>query len=752
MNIFKRNPVFFLLFCLISLNISAQENNDNKTLSPYFVVKSDDPGTDFLPLKATSAKVNIVGVIADVSITQVYKNEGKNVIEAIYTFPSSTNAAVYYMEMTIGKRTIVAEIKEKKQAREEYEKAKEEGQRASLLEEQRPNVFQMNVANIMPGDEIRVRMKYTELLIPESGIYKFVYPTVVGPRYSNKNAATAPPNDQFVASPYTKQGVEPAYTFDLGVGLSAGMPIQNIVCNSHKIKISYPTLNSADIKLDSTETKGGNRDFILEYSLAGNNIESGLLLYENKDEKFFLLMLQPPKNIKKEEIPPREYIFIMDVSGSMQGFPIEISKKLIRNLVANLRATDQFNILLFAGSSGWVFEKSMNATSENVEKAMLIMDQQQGGGGTEILSALKNALEYPRANEDIARSYVIATDGYVDVEKETFDLIRNNCDKANFFTFGIGSSVNRYILEGMAHVGHGMPMVIDKPEVADAQAEKFRNYINNPLLTQIKRELSRFDAYDIEPLTIPDILGERPVIIFGKYKGLAAGTITIKGRSGKKRYVNTIDVSKYQPSEANSALRYLWARERIRLLDDYNQVGTDDSKIKEVTELGLKYNLLTAYTSFVAIDKFVNVDAKGKSTTVEQELPLPQGVSNSAVGFEPGATNVNNFRNGENMLADSTVIIFHKSISFEPAVPDEKALKADLENRIISRLNPCLVNADALMDSITITINADGNIKNIRFLGATHDKRLEVCLRAAINTWNFSFYRIKKEWQISIKF
>ncbi|MCU0584285.1 MAG: trypsin, partial [Syntrophales bacterium] len=168
-----------------------QETSDDRSLSPYFFVKSDDPALDPLPLKSASASVRISGVIADVLVTQVYKNEGRKPIEAVYVFPASTRAAVYGMKMTIGKRVVEAKIQKRDEARRDYEKARDQGKSASLLEQQRPNVFQMNVANIMPGDEIRVEMKYTELIVPTEGVYEFVYPAVVGPRYSNQAADTA---------------------------------------------------------------------------------------------------------------------------------------------------------------------------------------------------------------------------------------------------------------------------------------------------------------------------------------------------------------------------------------------------------------------------------------------------------------------------------------------------------------------------------------------------------------------------------
>jgi Ca-activated chloride channel family protein len=388
------NKVFFsfifsiLMFIASSAQAQPMEEAA-QTLSPYFFVKSDDPSVDQLPLKSTSADVKVVGVIADVVVTQVYKNEGKKPLEAIYIFPASTRAAVYGMKMAIGKRTIVAKIQESKEARRQYEQAKQQGKSASLLEQKRPNVFQMNVANILPGDVIQVELKYTESLVPTDGIYEFVYPTVVGPRYSNQSAETAPPSQMWVENPYLHQGESPTYTFDITANLAAGLPIQNVTCTSHQVDILYEGPSRATIKLDPKEKSAGNRDFILKYQLAGGKVQSGLLLFEGEKEKFFLLMLQPPKRVNVNQIPPREYIFIVDVSGSMYGFPLDISKKLLKDLIGNLRPIDRFNVLLFAGGSSLMSEHSLPATSDNIAHAITLIDRQRGGGRTELLPALK---------------------------------------------------------------------------------------------------------------------------------------------------------------------------------------------------------------------------------------------------------------------------------------------------------------------------------------------------------------------------
>ncbi|NJK98564.1 MAG: VWA domain-containing protein [Bacteroidales bacterium] len=305
--------------------------------------------------------------------------------------------------MTIGERTIQAIIQEREKARQDYEKAKQEGKSASLLEQQRPNVFQMNVANILPGDEIKVELYYTEVLVPEKGIYEFVYPTVTGPRYSNKKEADAAPDDNWVANPFTTEGKKPLYSFDIQVNLNAGMPVKDISCSSHLTDITYKGADMARIKLKTGNEYEGNRDFILRYRLQGDQIQTGILLYEGKDENFFLAMIQPPQRYVQSQIPPREYVFILDVSGSMNGFPLEISKKLMRNLLSKLRPVDKFNVILFAGCSNLLSEYSLSVSEENIQKAIHLIDQQQGGGGTELLPALQKALAL-KGVEGYARS------------------------------------------------------------------------------------------------------------------------------------------------------------------------------------------------------------------------------------------------------------------------------------------------------------------------------------------------------------
>jgi Ca-activated chloride channel family protein len=624
----------FLLCILCVFNLAETEPADESTdsekiLSPYFIVKSDDVAVDALPLKGTTATVEIAGVIASVKVQQIYENKGTIPLEALYVFPGSSRAAVYGMTMTIGDRKLVASARARDVARKSYEQAKKQGKSASLLEQNRPNVFQMNVANILPGDLIVVELHYVELLVPTDGVYEFVYPTVVGPRYSTK-PESAPVTEQWLAQPYTKEKELPSYTFDISVSLSGGMPLQDVRCESHKVNLLYKDPNSASLTLADTEKFQGNRDVIIKYSLAGGEIQSGLLLSKGVDENFFLLMVQPPRRLVPSQIVPREYIFIIDVSGSMNGFPLDVSKRLMRDLLGGLKPHDTFNIILFAGSSALLAEKSLPASAANIEQAIQLVDSHQGGGGTELLPALKRALAIP-PQEGFSRNFVLVTDGYVAVEAEAFDLVRNNLKSANFFAFGIGSAVNRFLIEGLARVGLGEPFIVTTSSEAPTAASKFREYISSPILNDIQVQFVDFKTYDIEPLSFPDLFAERPLLIYGKWKGTAQGTITVSGQTAAGIFQKQFEVKQYSPNEKHSALRYLWARQKITLLSDYNGQFESEELKKQITELGLTYNLLTKYTSFVAIDTMVRRTDENL-TSVKQPVPLPQGVSNLGVG------------------------------------------------------------------------------------------------------------------------
>ncbi len=622
-HVMKKLPFILLLF--VSFITFGQEKGTQKKESPYLEVLSANA---VIPLKESKAEVNITGTIAHVKMTQVYHNEGTTPIEAKYVFPLSTQAAVHDMKMKVGGRVTNAKIFEKQEAEKVYKEAVEQGKRAAKLDQNRPNVFQMKVGNVMPGDEISIEIYYTEMLSPINGQYQFVAPSVVGPRFTGENTS----GETTFNNPITKKGVADTFKYDMQVEIQAGMMIQNIESTSHKVNILYPSRDSASIFLSKSNVNPANRDFILNYSLRGEEIASGLLLYEHNDEKFFAYMMEPPAAVKAKQVTAREYLFIVDVSGSMNGYPLEVSKDLMRNLLCNLNTEDTFNVQLFASSSTVFNPTPVQATDANVNNAIEFLTSGQGGGGTQLLSALNVAYGLPRSQAGSSRSMVVITDGYVSVEREAFTKIEDNLDQANVFTFGIGSSVNRYLIEGMAKVSQSESFIATNREEASKVAEDFKTYIDSPVMTQVKFATKGFEVYDIEPSSVPDIFAARPVVIFGKYKGEATGEIIMTGYQGKKKIKQRFKVSEGTLSPDNKALRYLWARKKIEQLDDYSTRFRDDTKA-EVTALGLQYNLATQYTSFVAVDEQV-VNEGGNAKTVKQPLPMPQNVNNSAVGAE----------------------------------------------------------------------------------------------------------------------
>jgi Ca-activated chloride channel family protein len=616
--------------CFIAAGPARAQDTDapaTRTESPYFFVKSDDPSLDRLPLKSTKVQVTITGVIADVTVTQQYKNEGTRPIEARYVFPGSTRAAVYGMNVRLADRLITAKIREKQQARVEYDQAKSQGRTAALLEQHRPNVFQMNVANIMPGDDVRVELRYTELLVPESGDYEFVFPTVVGPRYNSPQSGAA--QAKWVGQPFLREGVDTPSAFDLHVDIATPIGIKEVRSTSHTIEVTDKDDKHAAVAL-AAGGAANNRDFILSYRLAGDRVESGVMLYSGGDENFFIAMVEPPKFVPPAAISPREYIFVVDISGSMHGFPLETSKALLRELIGALRPSDTFNVLLFSGSNRFLAPHSVPATPANIDRAIRTIDEQGGNGSTEIVPALRRVYAEPKA-ADVARTVVLVTDGYVTVEPEVFQLVRQHLSEANVFAFGIGSSVNRHLMEGIARAGMGEPFIVTKPAEARAQAQRFRRMIESPVLTSVKARFQGLDVYDVEPAQLPDVLGERPVVVFGKWRGAPQGSITLEGRSATGPYSETLYVSGSAGAEA-AALRHLWARRRIQSLSDQEALEGGDRQRPEITHLGLRYGLLTQYTSFLAVDQVVRNLQAADTPGVDQPSPMPQGVSNLAIG------------------------------------------------------------------------------------------------------------------------
>jgi Ca-activated chloride channel family protein len=417
------------------------------------------------------------------------------------------------------------------------------------------------------------------------------------------------------------------------------------------------------------------------------------------------------------------------------------------------------NVILFSGGSAVLADgQSLKATKANKEKALNWIRAQHGGGGTEILPALTRALDLPRT-EGVSRVVVIATDGYVSVEPQVFELIRGQLGQANFFAFGIGSAVNRHIIEGMARVGRGEPFVVLTQGEAPKQADRFRRYIESPVLTNITVTFKGLKAREVEPVAVPDLFALRPVVVFGKYEGEPAGEIVINGKTAAGDSRRVIRIASDMASPGNSALRLLWARQRIMQLSDLNLLREDDARVQEVTGLGLRYSLLTQYTSFVAVDKVKRAD--GEVVTVKQPLPLPAGVSDLAVGgVARSAAAPMGFAKSLALAPESKALeVQHeggKTADNSQALKTERIevrvvdVKGDLDRGAIERalrakvqeLEACcaksLTGKGLTVREVTyrLVVRADGAVDEVRAVTTTLGDKAE-CLRKAIQAFVF---------------
>ncbi len=565
--------------------------------SPHFLVTSATPPDErVFGLLDTQVEVTIAGPIAEVAVVQTYANHGPAPLDAVYVFPGSTGAAVHGLTMVVGGRVVRARIRPREEARRTHEAARAAGRTSSLLEQERPNLFQMDLANIPPGGTVHVELRYTEWVPQREGVAEFVLPTFVAPRYRRG----AGPDE-----PGSSGGGDGA-TFGFRLALFSPTPVRALACPTHPVRIEAESEGVARLRLDpdADPTDHSDRDLVVRYQLSGDAPAAGLLLARapGADEGWFLATLQPPARVEPARIPPRDYVFVVDVSGSMHGFPLETTRGLLRGLIGGLRPEDTFNLLLFAGGSARLAPRPLAANPENLARAIVLLELQQAGGGTELLPALAAALATPQA-ERTSRTFVVVTDGLVDIEAEAFDLVQRRPAGTTLFAFGIGDSVNRHLIEGLARAGGGEPVVILAEAEAPEAAAGFLRRIESPVLTGVRAHFEGFAASDVEPTALADVFADRPVTLFGRWRGAPTGRIVLSGHGGAGPFTASLDVARAVVLEDSRALELLWARARITALEDRELGGRDPDRVSAITRLGLAHGLLTKHTSFVAVDE-----------------------------------------------------------------------------------------------------------------------------------------------------
>jgi Ca-activated chloride channel homolog len=627
--------------------VSAQGENQI-TQGTLQAVDSSGQLKAICPLKHTDVKAQISGFLSRVTVTQEFENPFKEKIEAVYTFPLPQNAAVDDMTMLVGDRTVRGKILRREEAQAVYEAAKNNGQTASLLEQERPNIFTQSVANILPGEQIKITISYVETLKYEDGAYEFVFPMVVGPRYVPGNATGAqgngfaPDTDRVPdASRITPQpapaGMRAGHDISIDVLLDAGVPIDGLNAKTHDVLLDRPDVRRAHISLKDRETIP-NKDFILRYDVAGQKINDALLTHSTGHSGFFTLILQPPERVTAEDVTPKELVFVLDTSGSMGGFPIEKAKETMKLALDNLYPYDTFNLITFAGDEHILFPEPVPATKENLAKAQRFLETREGSGGTEMMKAIKASMD-PTDKQDHVRIVCFMTDGYVGNDMEIIGEVQKH-PNARVFSFGIGSSVNRFLLDNMAKYGRGEVEYVGLNDDGSAAAKRFHERVRNPLLTDLSVDWNGMQVSDVYPKTLPDLFSAKPVILTGRYGGNGKGVIRLKGKMSGRDFVREIPVD-FSSTEQHDVLATLWARNRVDDLMGQDMTGAQQGTMKDelkqaITQLGLDYRIMTQFTSFVAVEEMIVTDG-GQPRRIDVPVEVPEGVNREAVFGADGA-------------------------------------------------------------------------------------------------------------------
>ncbi|MEW6444158.1 MAG: VIT domain-containing protein [bacterium] len=590
-----------------------------------------------LPLRHTRMEAHLTGIVGTVSVEQVFGNPYDKPIEAVYVFPLPHDAAVYAMRMRIGERTVEGEIKRREEAQELYRQARQAGKTASLLDQERPNIFTQSVANILPGDDIRVEISYFHDITYREGRYELVFPMVVGPRYIPGNASGrtgsgwSPDTDRVadasrISPPLLPPGVRSGHDIELVVDLDAGVPIRDLETPSHAIQVARQGPSRAVVTLAAND-RIPNKDFVLRWKTDTKGPVAGWMAHNGELGGYFLMVIQPDARIPRSETVPREYVFVIDTSGSMHGFPLDQCKRVLEKCLADLDGGDTFQVVLFAGAASTFAPGPVAATAENVRRALEYANAAGGGGGTEFLPALEKALNQP---EDPKRSRIVLflSDGYIGYEAEVLKYMREHRGRTNLFPLGVGTSVNRYLIDAMARVGQGEPFYITPDENPDEVVERFFAYVSRPALTHVELEFQGIEVLEPMPARLPDLFAGRPLSVVGKYDDAGRGKVVLRGWLAGKAWQQTLEVELPESAPGNPGLARLWARRAIEEWSDRQAVReiAEETARKQVTELALRYSLMSAYTSFVAIDSQVR-NTSGDSRTVAVPVPLPDQVS-----------------------------------------------------------------------------------------------------------------------------
>ena len=585
------------------------------------------------PLESTRVTARVSGFVAHVTVEQTFRNPYERPVEATYLFPLPDDSAVDSMQMRAGTRVVQARIQRREIARAQYRDARERGVLASLLEQERPDLFRQSVANIRPGDSISVTLTYVQALPYEEGSYRFVYPMVAGPRYmpdaepggaGSTAAGTAPDLHQVVLAGDAERPdrVEVSIDAELGASVSA------IDSPTHELDV-VQSGNRSHVTLRSAARP--DRDLDVRFHVGGQAPVSAVLASapEAGSDGTFSLAIHPRIDVPATEIAARELVFVLDTSSSMHGRPMELGRAAVIHALRGMRPSDTFRVLGFSDTARAFSDTATEATPEHVERAVEFVNGLVALGATEMITGLRAALDAPE-DPTRMRMVLLVTDGYIGNETEVFRTVHEHLGRSRVFAFGVGSAVNRYLLTRVAEHGRGDVQVVTLSESPETAAAAFHARIASPHLTDISIDWGTLSVHDAYPRRVPDLFADRPLYVHARYAEGGSGTVTIRGRVAGRAFEQRVDVTLPARGEASRPeLQSVWARTRIRDLMTAMALGPTDALREEVTTLGLAHHLLTDWTAFIAIDEGYRVDEP--SVTVQQATQLPEGMTRPEV-------------------------------------------------------------------------------------------------------------------------
>lgn len=601
------------------------------------VIAPDGTSRGACPLERTDVGVEVAGFVARVAVTQVFRNPLPDPVEAVYTFPLSERGAVDAMTMKTGDRVIVAEIDRRDEARRRYEAARQAGQVASLLDQERPNVFTQSLANLMPGATVAIRIEYVEPLAFREGTFELVVPTVVGPRFVPP--AGVPDADR-ITPPVTPEGTRAGHDVTIAADIDAGMPIGDVTAPLHAIDVERPAPERVRVRLRQ-EREIPNRDFVLRWTVATDQVQSTVLAHRVAgDDGYVSVILLPPKRVAAEAAAPKEMLFVIDRSGSQMGAPLDKAKETMRWVLDHLHPHDTFQVIDFGSTSSQLFPAPRRATAEARRQARSYIDALQANGGTMMADAVQRACATP-ADAHRLRIVTFMTDGYVGNDLEVLDLVRRLRGTSRWFPFGTGNGVNRFLIDGMARLGGGEAYYALLSESGDRVAQAFYDHVASPALTDVRVAWEGLDVVDVHPDVPGDVWAEKPLVIHGRYRTPGRGRVILTGFQQGRPYRQELPVVLPAEDAEHDAIASVWARAKVETLTTQDlaglQSGTFPTPLRaEIESVALAHRLVTAFTSFVAAEERV-VNEGGTQRTVRVPVEMPDGVRYEGIFGDAGA-------------------------------------------------------------------------------------------------------------------